>query len=167
MYQENDRNRPNQGQRRDRHFDKDRRSNRDQGPKKTVEILPNPETLESYNYIVEGSAKQILDMFEREQTHRHAWEMNALKVHKLSTIIGQVLGFLIAIAIFGSASVIGIYGDRTIAATIWVFGISIVVMGALVWSYARAMGQRPLFARPTMRTHFRPAKEKEVPVAEE
>ena len=159
MYQENDRGRPNQGQRRDRNFDKDRRSSRE-GPKKTVEILPNPETLESYNYIVEGSAKQILDMFEREQVHRHAWEMNALKVHKLSTVIGQVLGFLIALAIFGSASLIGIYGDRTIAATIWVFGISIVVMAALVWAYARSMGQRPLFGRPTMRTHFRPAKEK-------
>jgi len=157
MYQENDR-RPNKPYRnRDQ---QERRSNRDHAPRKTVDILPNPETLESYNYVVEGSAKQILEMFEREQKHRHEWEIQALKVHKLSTVIGQVLGFLIAVAIFASASLIGIYGDRTIAATIWVFGISIVVMAALVWAYARSMGQRPLFGRPTMRTHFRPAKEK-------
>ena len=127
-------------------------------PKKTVDILPNPETLEAYNYVVEGSAKQILDMFEREQQHRHLWENTALRVHRISSILGQILGFLIAIAIFVSASIIGVYGSTTTAAAIWVFGISIVVMSALVWAYARTIGQRPLFSRPTMRTHFRAEK---------
>ena len=133
-------------------------------PKKTVEILPNPETLEAYDYIVEGSAKQILDMFEREQQHRHEWETAALKVHRVSSVLGQVLGFLIAIAIFASASLIGIYGSSTTAAVIWVFGLSIIVMSALVWAYARTIGQRPLFSRPTMRTHFRPEKRRSTDV---
>ena len=51
-------------------------------------------------------------------------------------------------------------GITTIAAFIWVFGMAIIVMAGLVWSYAKSMGQRPLFARPTMRTHFRPQKNK-------
>ncbi len=127
-------------------------------PKKSIDMLPNPEILEAYDYIVEGSAKLILDMFEREQKHRHAWEEKALKVHATGTIVGQVLGFFIAIAIFVAASVIGIYGDQTIAATIWVFGMAIIVMAGLVWAYAKTMGQRPLFGRPSMRTHFRPEK---------
>jgi uncharacterized membrane protein len=130
------------------------------GPKKTIEVLPSPEVLESYDYVVEGSAERIIGMFEREQKHRHDWEARALRVHMVSSILGQILGFLIAMAIFISASLIGIYGDKTLGATIWVFGMSIVVMSALVWAYAKTLGQRPLFGRPTMRTHFRPQKEK-------
>lgn len=125
---------------------------------RTVEILPHPEVLESYNYVVEGSAKMILGMFENEQKHRHEWELLALRIHKFSSIIGQILGFFIMIAVFISASVIGIHGNGTIAAFIWVFGMAIIVMGGLVWAYAKSMGQRPLFGRPTMRTHFRPEK---------
>ena len=127
---------------------------------RTVEILPHPEVLESYNYVVEGSAKMILTMFEIEQKHRHQWEIKALGIHSYSTILGQILGFLIAISVFVSASVIGIHGNTTVAAFIWIFGLSIVVMAGLVWAYAKSIGQRPLFARPTMRSHFRPQKER-------
>ncbi len=138
--------------------------NRNRGERmqnRTVEILPHPEVLESYNYVVDGSAKMILTMFEMEQKHRHEWEKQALKVHGTSSLVGQVLGFFIAISVFISASVIGMYGNSTIAASIWVFGMAIIVMAGLVWAYAKSMGQRPLFARPTMRTHFRPQKEKD------
>ena len=151
---------------RPRGFSPRQQQSNNNAPKKTVEILPNPEILESYDYIVEGSAKMILEMFSREQSHRHAWEKQALKVHMTSSILGQILGFFIAIAIFVSASIIGIYGNQTLAATIWIFGMSIIVMAGLVWSYAKTLGQRPLFARPAMRTHFRPQKEKEAPVEE-
>lgn len=128
---------------------------------RTVEVLPHPEVLESYNYVVDGSAKMILNMFEIEQKHRHEWEMQAIRVHSYSTIVGQILGFLIAVAVFVSATIIGIFGNTTIAAFIWVFGMAIIVMAGLVWAYAKSMGQRPLFARPTMRTHFRPQKERQ------
>jgi len=138
-------------------------SGRERVQNRTVEILPHPEVLESYNYVVEGSAKMILTMFEHEQKHRHEWELLALNVHKFSSILGQVLGFLIAVAVFVSATFIGMYGNTTIAAFIWVFGMSIIVMAGLVWSYAKSMGQRPLFARPAMRTHFRPQKTEETP----
>ena len=127
---------------------------------RTVEILPHPEVLESYNYVVDGSAKVILTMFEMEQKHRHEWEIQALRTHSTSTLVGQLLGFFIAVAVFVSATIIGIFGDSTIAASIWVFGMSIIVMAGLVWAYAKSMGQRPLFARPTMRTHFRPHKDR-------
>lgn len=140
---------------------------RDRIQNRTVEILPHPEVLESYNYVVEGSAKMILTMFEIEQKHRHEWEIKALSIHSYSTILGQVLGFLIALSVFVSASIIGIYGNATISAFIWVFGLSLVVMAGMVWAYAKSMGQRPLFARPTMRTHFRPQKERTEPVEEQ
>ncbi len=128
--------------------------------RKTIEVLPPPEILEAYNYVVEGSAKSILDMFEREQIHRHAWEDRALRVHANSTVLGQILGFLIAVSIFVSACVIGIYGDAAIAAIIWVFGLALVMMTGIIWAYAKTLGQRPLFGRPAMRQHFRPEKDK-------
>jgi len=140
---------------------------RDRVQNRSVEMLPHPEVLESYNYVVEGSAKMILTMFETEQKHRHEWETQALRIHSFSTTLGQSLGFLIAVAVFVSATVIGIYGNATIAASIWVFGMAIVVMAGLVWAYAKSMGQRPLFGRPTMRTHFRPQKERAENISED
>lgn len=130
---------------------------------RTVEFLPHPEVLESYNFIVDGSAQMILGMFENEQKHRHEWESVSIKIYSYSTILGQVLAFFIAMAIFISATVIGVYGDSTTAIGIWVFGFAIVSMGCIVWAYAKSMGQRPLFGRPSMRTHYRPEKSKNKP----
>lgn len=120
-----------------------------------VEMLPDPTVLEGYDYVVEGAAEQILRMFETEQKHRHKWETQALQAYTISNLLGQLLGFVIAIAVFGSATVIGLYGDSSTAAFVWVFGMSIVTMAGLVWAYAKSMGQRPLFGRPTFRRHFR------------
>ncbi len=133
---------------------------RDRQPR-AVEFLPHPDVLESYNYVVDGSAKMILTMFEQEQKHRHEWEKSALKIYSFSTVLGQILGFFLAVSVFVSATIIGISGNTAVAAFFWVFGMAIVVMAGLVWAYAKSMGQRPLFARPTMRTHFRPVKNKE------
>jgi uncharacterized membrane protein len=143
-----------------------RRASPENQARKISDIMPSPELLEAYDYVVEGSAQQIMDMFTREQQHRHEWEKNALKTHHTSTLLGQLLGFLICISVFVSASIIGIYGDKTIAAVIWVFGLAIIVMSSLVWMYAKTLGQRPLFGRPQMRTHFRPVKEKDLPTQE-
>lgn len=143
------------------HHGGDHNAQRNAASGKGSDFLPNPEILESYNYVVEGSAEMILRMFEYEQKHRHEWETVALKIYSTSTILGQILGFLIAVAVFVSATIIGIHGNTMIASLIWVFGMAIVVMAGMVWAYAKSMGQRPLFARPTMRQHFRPEKGKE------
>jgi uncharacterized membrane protein len=126
--------------------------------KRTPEGLPAPEMLEAYDAVLAGSATRIIEMFEREQAHRHQWEHRALRVHQISTILGQLLGFLIAAAIFVSATIIGMNGNASTAAFIWVFGMAIVTMAAVVWWYAKSLGQRPLFARPAMRASFRPDK---------
>ncbi|TAE83558.1 MAG: DUF2335 domain-containing protein [Alphaproteobacteria bacterium] len=135
-----------------------------QGGRKTIDVLPDPEILEAYDYIVEGSAQQIMDMFVREQKHRHEWELKALRTHHLSTVLGQWLGFFICVSVFVSASVIGVFGNQVLAATVWIFGLSIIVMAGIVWMYAKHMGQRPLFGRPQLRTHFRPVKDQHNPV---
>ncbi len=132
-------------------------------PRKNIDVLPSPELLESYDYVVEGSAKQIMDMFVAEQEHRHRWEEKALRTHHATSLLGQILGFLICVSIFVSASIIGIYGSSAIAAFIWVFGMAIIVMSGVVWVYAKTIGGRPLFSKPQMRTSYRPVKEKDLP----
>lgn len=127
--------------------------------RRSPEGLPSPEILKDYDAVLTGSATRIMEMFEREQMHRHQWEYRALRVHQFSTLLGQALGFLIAVAIFASATIIGLSGNATAAAMIWVFGMGIVTMAAVVWWYAKSLGQRPLFARPAMRTNFRPEKQ--------
>jgi uncharacterized membrane protein len=135
----------------------ERHSSKPQG-RRAPEGLPSPEMLEAYDTVLSGSATRIIGMFEREQAHRHQWEHRALKVHQTSSLLGQLLGFLVAITIFISAAIIGIHGNPSVAAFVWVFGVAIVTMSAVVWWYAKSMGQRPLFARPAMRTSFRPDK---------
>ena len=135
----------------------ERHSGKPQG-RRAPEGLPSPEILEAYDAVLKGSATRIIELFEREQIHRHQWEYRALKTHQLSTVLGQLLGFLIAVAIFVSATIIGMHGNASVAAFIWVFGMAIVTMAALVWWYAKSLGQRPLFARPAMRASFRPDK---------
>ncbi len=127
--------------------------------KRSPEGLPSPEVLEAYDAVLAGSATRIIDMFEREQAHRHTWEHRALRIHQVSTVLGQFLGFMIAVAIFVSATIIGMSGNASVAAFIWVFGMAIVTMAAVIWWYAKSLGQRPLFARPAMRSSFRPEKE--------
>ncbi|MFM9889784.1 MAG: DUF2335 domain-containing protein [Rickettsiales bacterium] len=140
----------------ERPFNRNHRN--DSASRRTSEGLPSPEVLEAYDTVLAGSATRIVEMFEREQMHRHQWEHRALKVHQVSTILGQLLGFLIAVAIFASATVIGLQGNASVGAFIWVFGMAIVTMAAVVWWYAKSLGQRPLFARPAMRSSFRPDK---------
>ena len=139
----------------------ERHSNKSQQRRPQPEGLPSPELLEAYDAVLNGSAERILMLFEREQTHRHQWEARALRIHQISTVLGQLLGFLIGMAIFVSASIVGMYGNPTTAAFIWVFGMAIVTMAAIVWWYAKSLGQRPLFARPAMRASFRPDKSTE------
>ena len=141
----------------------DRRAGPDKHRRRQPEGLPAPELLEAYDAVLQGSSGRIVEMFEREQAHRHAWEYRALRIHQVSTVLGQLLGFLIAVAIFVSATIIGLSGNTEVAALIRVFGMALVTMATLVWWYAKSLGQRPLFARPAMRSSFRP--EKEVPAA--
>ena len=128
-----------------------RQANRDRTQNRTVEILPHPDVLESYNYVVDGSADMILSMFDFEQQHRHEMEMQALRIHGFATILGQILGFFVAIAAFASATMLGIYGSETIAAIIWVFAAALIVVAGLVWAYAKNLGQNALIDRAIIR----------------
>lgn len=124
-----------------------------------VDALPHPEIIEAYDCIVPGAAKQIMMMFEMEQKHRHEWERQALKTHATTTILGQIMGFLIVVSVFASATFIGLQGDKVIATFIWVVAMAVVIVAGIISFYARTMGNKSAFGRPTFRQQFRAEKE--------
>lgn len=127
-------NRGGAGQRSDKEYA--RRSRRAQ---KSVELLPDPEVLESYNYVIEGAGERILEMFEKEQQHRHEWEDQALKVHAFNSVLAQMLGFLVMMVALGASIYFGRKGDYTMAVFLGVFSFS-----SLIWAYIRTVNRRPL-----------------------
>lgn len=132
---------------------KGRYQKRQRRQQKTVELLPDPEVLESYNYVIEGSAERILQMFENEQKHRQQWEDQALKVHALNSILGQILGFVIMSTALAASIYFGKHGDYTMAVFLGVFSFS-----SLVWAYIRTVNRRPLGKKFDPRT---PKKEQD------
>ncbi len=57
---------------------------------KARSFLPDPEVLENYNYVVEGSAERILKMIELEQKHRQQFELNQQKYVGYATYVGAI-----------------------------------------------------------------------------
>lgn len=96
--------------------------------------LPPPNVLAGYNNVVPNAAERIVAMAESEQKHRHAVEAAAVNaniaaqerqiaVAELQTkstyrsdLLGQVLGFLVAIICFALATFFGIRGNTAVAA---------------------------------------------------
>jgi uncharacterized membrane protein len=69
------------------------------GVKKLSDILPSPSMLESYEEIVPGMSAQLLTMVKEEQEQRHKLEVKKIKMAAVSNKIGQLLSFVLAMAI--------------------------------------------------------------------
>jgi uncharacterized membrane protein len=93
--------------------------------------LPPPEVLREYNEIVPGSAERILQMAEREQSHRHCSETRdsegSLTLAKRGQLIGAVLAFM---ATVGGMALLALgrnlSGFVIIASTVAIFGTAFI-----------------------------------------
>lgn len=65
--------------------------------------LPHPGMLKEYDSVVPGAADRILASFERQQEHRQALEKRVVFGGSRRAAIGQILGFLIALAFLAAA----------------------------------------------------------------
>lgn len=81
--------------------------------------LPPPETLASYNAIMPGAADRIIKMAEAEAEHRHDQECRALaadilinKIQAWETVLGQLLGFSVAVFTIGAGAYAAIHGAQ-------------------------------------------------------
>ncbi len=93
--------------------------------------LPPPDVLREYNEIVPGSAERILQMAEREQSHRHGAETRdgegGLTLAKRGQLVGAVLAFM---ATTGGMALLAlgrnISGFAIIASTVAIFGAAFI-----------------------------------------
>ena len=77
--------------------------------------LPPPTMYREYENALPGSAERILVMAEKEQSHRIAWETEALSASGQETKRGQWLGFAIAAACLGAAIFLAVSGREVVA----------------------------------------------------
>ena len=85
-------------------------------------FLPDPEVLENYNYVVEGSAERIIKLIEGEQQHRHKFELNQQKYVAAAQILGIFAVMLIAYALIGAVIYLGTNGQFYLAVALCVAG---------------------------------------------
>ncbi|MEA3277059.1 MAG: DUF2335 domain-containing protein [Pseudomonadota bacterium] len=98
--------------------------------------LPPPEILQHYKEIEPDFPERILRLTEGEAAHRRELNMKALGVDRLETVLGQVFGFLVALAAFATAGVLGYLGHP--AASTIVGGATI---GGLVAAFIKGRSQ--------------------------
>ena len=77
--------------------------------------IPDADSLAKYNNIIPNGADRIMAMAELQAEHRIIIEKSVVKTNNISTILGQVFGFLIGVLGLGSAIYLSLNNHETIA----------------------------------------------------
>lgn len=80
--------------------------------------LPPPEFFSKYDSVVPGAADRILAMAEKEQGHRHSWEMRHLLWDGITSVLGLVFGWLLSLALTAGAVYCAVIGQAFVAAVL-------------------------------------------------
>ena len=80
--------------------------------------LPTPDILLGYDEVLPGAAERIMRMAEKEQASAREVEGIAVRAATADNRRGQIFGFLVALAAFGTASWLGYLGHETAAAIV-------------------------------------------------
>jgi uncharacterized membrane protein len=75
------------------------------------EVLPPAAVLAEYEKTVPGSAREILDVFQKMAAHRCTLEMRAQEAQIADTRRGQFFGLIIGLVAIIAGSVTAIYGS--------------------------------------------------------
>ena len=102
--------------------------------------VPPPQTLEGYERIVEGAAKQILDQARDQTNHRMGLENRALDASIANSKRGQWFGFIIALAVVGVGAGAVLTGAGAIGLGLILPGLAALV-GVFVYSQRQQQQQ--------------------------
>lgn len=97
--------------------------------------LPAPEDFEHYDRVLPGGAERIMQLTEREQTHRHKQEGRLITGEYATRILGQV-GALLALAMLVGLVGFCAYIGQPVAAAV------ITAIGAIVVAFVKYSAQR-------------------------
>lgn len=144
---------------RDRREGRDRRISRSGDKRRAYTLLPPPSILEEYERIAPGSVDQLLDMADREQEHRHQWEMQYLQEYVRTHQRGQLFGMVIALSLIGVAFYLVMAGEAGSAAIIAIVGFCSLAFASLASAIDRKFQHKPRY--------YALKEEAKTPVAEE
>ena len=80
--------------------------------------LPTPDILLGYDEVLPGAAERIMRMAEKEQAGALEFGGISVRAATADNRRGQVFGFLVALAAFGTASYLGYLGHGAAAAIV-------------------------------------------------
>ena len=80
--------------------------------------LPTPDILLGYDEVLPGAAERIMRMAEQEQANALEIGGTSVRAAAADNRRGQIFGFLVALAAFGTASWLGYLGHETAAAIV-------------------------------------------------
>lgn len=90
--------------------------------------LPHPDTLKGYNSLYPEAAKRIIDNGISESEHRRKMENIYIKNNSKAYILGQVLGFIIALFVVGCGTFL-IFTGKQVAGSIMTGATALGVIG--------------------------------------
>lgn len=94
--------------------------------------LPPPSLFGQYEEVLPGSAERILSSAEKEQSHRHKWDMDVLNAQKSDVRRGQWMGF--GLGVLGLVvAFLSSYFGHTIVATVSI----VTVLAGIVTAFLR------------------------------
>lgn len=112
--------------------------------------LPPPAILEDYDRIHPGLASEIVAWARDETKHRHAMEQKAISIdeklaksHVREILLGQIFGFIIAMAFLGGAIFLALRGYEIAAAALGSLGIGSIVVAFIAGRKAPAASVEP------------------------
>lgn len=102
--------------------------------------LPHPRHLEYFERTLPGAADRILSMAERQQSHRHAWEVRELRSSIITERIGLFGGVAVAVGLILGAVICAYFGATAI-------GVGLVAASAVSMVPAIIKGREWLHSR--------------------
>lgn len=118
--------------------------------------LPHPRHLEYFERTSSGAADRILSMAERQQSHRHAWEIRELRSSIVTERIGLFGGVAVAVGLIVGAVICAYFGATAI-------GVGLVAASAVSMVPAIIKGREWLNSRVVTKKEPPPPVKKAAP----
>lgn len=80
--------------------------------------LPPPALYREYEEVKPGAVDRILAFSDKEQAHRHHWEIKAMEYSNKEVVRGQWMGFAISIVALGLAAYCASLGQKLVGGVV-------------------------------------------------
>ncbi|EAQ4377968.1 DUF2335 domain-containing protein [Salmonella enterica] len=93
--------------------------------------VPPPAMLKEYNDVIPGLANRLIELTEKEQSHRHSIESDNVKISKR----GQIMSFFVVLIIIFAAILFGLNGNTVLAGILVGIDLAALVTAFIAGKY--------------------------------